>query len=174
MSNLSAMATRSIGHGNKIGQPSPSYLTPSPPAQKKNPARPDPSPGSADSNGLRPLPPTPKEEPWHTTLINSAGSEACRALRRSKVDRKQCFEGRKWHPESLPGIPKTLLAALRRTLVEPWPSQPLGKRRGVCGLQRIAHPPAGTPVTGNHAEPRGGRVEGGAPWWLPDELLLGG
>ena len=41
---------------------------------------------------------------------------------------------------------KTLLAALRRTLVEPWPSQPLGKRRGVCGLQRIAHPPAGPPV----------------------------
>ena len=44
------------------------------------------------------------------------------------------------------GVPETLLAALRRTLVEPWPSQPLGKRRGVCGLQRIAHPPADTPV----------------------------
>ena len=46
------------------------------------------------------------------------------------------------HSESLAGIMKTLLAALRRTLVEPWPPQPLGKRRGACGLQRIAHPPA--------------------------------
>ena len=63
------------------------------------------------------------------------------------MGRKYCFEGPKWHPKSLPGIPKTLLIALRRTLVEPWPAQPLGKRRGVCGLQRIAHPPADTPVT---------------------------
>ena len=44
-------------------------------------------------------------------------------------------------------MPKTLLAALRRTLVHPWRSQPLGKRRGACGLQRIAHPPADAPVT---------------------------
>ena len=43
-------------------------------------------------------------------------------------------------------MPRTLLADLRRTLVEPWPSQPLGKRRGACGLQRIAHPPADAPV----------------------------
>ena len=50
-------------------------------------------------------------------------------------------------------MPKTLLAALRRTLaalkrtlVEPWRSQPPGKRRGACGLQRIAHPPADAPV----------------------------
>ena len=42
---------------------------------------------------------------------------------------------------------KSLLIALRRTLVEPWSSQPLGKRRGMRGLQRIAHPPADTPVT---------------------------
>ena len=44
-------------------------------------------------------------------------------------------------------MPKTLLAALRRNLVQPWRSQPLGKRRGACGLQRIAHLPADVPVT---------------------------
>ena len=88
----------------------------------------------------------PEKKSWLWTSINFAGPKACRALRKAKVYRKSCFECRKLHPKSVPGSPKTLLATLRRTLVEPWFSQPLGKRRGACGLQRIAHPPADAPV----------------------------
>ena len=110
-----------------------------------DPTRRNPSPGSADMRWPAATAADPEQESWPSTSINFAGSEACRALRKAKVYRQQCFKGRKWLPKSVPGIPKSLLAALRRTLVEPWPSQPLGNRRGVCGLQRIAHPPAGTP-----------------------------
>ena len=97
-------------------------------------------------DGLRPLPPTPKRNlgfRLRSTLLGPRLVELSEEPRWVESNASRVENGTR---NRFLGMPKTLLAALRRTLVEPWPSQPLGKRRGACGLQRIAHPPADAPV----------------------------
>ena len=97
-------------------------------------------------DGLRPLPPTPKRNlglQLRSTLLDPRLVELSEEPRWVESCASRVENGTR---SRFLRFRKTLLAALRRTLVEPWPSQSVGKRRGVCGLQRIAHPPAGTPV----------------------------
>ena len=98
-------------------------------------------------DGLRPLPPTPKNAPWYRPLIISAGSEGSRALFMAEVAWNHCLNGWKWGSKSIPGNRNRILGHPNL----PWapagdpcgshgtPS-PLGERRNACGLQRIAHP----------------------------------
>ena len=98
-------------------------------------------------DGLRPLPPTPKNAPWYRPLIISAGSEGSRALFMAEVAWNHCLNGWKWGSKSIPGNRNRILGYPNF----PWASSynpfgshgtpsPLGERPNACGMQRIAHP----------------------------------